>query len=73
MLGLTKVTRYDVASDTTHYVGSASVANCAPADAVWRIFRITIDANGGLVIEYANGNANFENIWDNRASLSYYP
>jgi hypothetical protein len=26
---------------------------------------------GDVIIEYADGNANFDNVWDNRTSLSY--
>lgn len=43
--------------------------------ASWRIQRITVTTDGGgnddVAVEWADGNANFDNIWDNRAGLSY--
>lgn len=42
------------------------------SQAVWRILRMTYDANDNpTVVEWANGNINFVNIWDDRAALSY--
>lgn len=42
------------------------------SQAVWRILRMTYDANDNpTVVEWANGNINFVNIWDDRAGLSY--
>ena len=66
----TYTTRVDVADATTTYVGNAAVG-ASQAAAVWRIFRLTSLVGGGLVIEYADGDANFENIWNNRTSLTY--
>lgn len=36
---------------------------------VWKIKKV--DETGDLFIVWADGNANYDNIWDNRASLSY--
>jgi hypothetical protein len=33
--------------------------------------RITIAADGDVSILFADGNDNYDNIWDNRAALSY--
>jgi hypothetical protein len=52
---------------TYTYVGQSS-PGAANADAVWRIKRIT---NATTTITFADGNANFDNVWDNRASLTY--
>ncbi len=41
----------------------------ATSAALWRIMRIT--TSSGVVIEWADGNDLFDNVWDNRASLSY--
>lgn len=49
------------------YIGHA-LPGTATAGAVWRIQRLTVANN---TIEFADGNANFDNIWDNRASLLY--
>jgi hypothetical protein len=46
--------------------GSATTAN------VWRIQRITfVGTDDDVVIEWADGDGNFDNIWDDRASLTY--
>jgi hypothetical protein len=53
------------------YVGYATPGS-ATSVAAWRILRITYDGNANpLVIEYANGNDLYANVWDNRAGLSY--
>lgn len=43
--------------------------------ASWRIQRITVTTDGGgnddVEVEWADGDANFDNIWDNRLGLSY--
>ena len=62
------LTRLDEASATITYVGLA-VAGSATSSAVWRIKRL--DSTSGLVVLYADGDTNFNNIWDDRASLSY--
>jgi len=41
------------------------------SQAGWRIRRITFDEQGNLVEEWANGNSKFDQVWDDRASLSY--
>ena len=56
-----------VASDATYtYVGEAAVG-AAESDAVWRIQRV--DSSGNVT--WADGNANFDNVWVNYASLTY--
>lgn len=62
--------RYDQVSDTTAYLGEAAVGSATSASA-WRISKFTFSAEGDVIIEYADGNANFDNVWDNRTSLSY--
>jgi hypothetical protein len=59
----------DEANTTTTYVGEAAVASATSA-AVWKIQRL-VCSNGDLTITWADGNVNYDNIWDNRASLSY--
>lgn len=39
--------------------------------ASWRIQRLTIQSDGDMEVLFADGNDNFDNIWDNRLSLSY--
>ncbi len=52
------------------YVGKATVGAVTNA-AVWKVFKMTTEGDGDLKIEYADGDAAFDNVWDNRASLSY--
>lgn len=50
------------------YVGKAAIGSSS-ASALWQIKKI--DETSGTVITWADGNSNFDNIWDNRASLTY--
>ena len=52
---------------TYTYIGEA-VPGTATSDSLWKIKRVT-DATG--VVLFADGNNDFDNVWDNRASLSY--
>ena len=63
----------DEASSTVTYIGWAipgSNSTEGKADARWKIKKIDETTNP-TVIGYADGNDNYDNIWDNRASLSY--
>lgn len=51
------------------YVGEA-LPGALTSGASWRIKRIT-ETGPDLVIEFADGNSSFDNIWDNRLALSY--
>ena len=59
----------DEASATVTYVGEAA-AGSSTAAAVWRIKRITLTGSD-LSIKWADGDTNFNNVWDDRAILSY--
>lgn len=61
--------RYDGTSATEQYVGEASFGS-SEADAVWRIKKLTYSGSN-ISITWADGNDNFDNVWSNRASLSY--
>lgn len=61
--------KVDEASSTTTYVGEA-VPGTASSDASWRIKKIT-ESGTVTTIAWADGNSSFDNVWDNRASLSY--
>ncbi len=63
-------TEVDVASATINYVGKAPIGTTS-ATAGWQIQKLTIDANGGVSIKWADGNDDYDNIWDDRAALSY--
>jgi hypothetical protein len=59
----------DDASSTVTYVGEAPFGAVA-SDANWRIFKLT-SSGTVLSLTWADGNDNFDNVWANRASLSY--
>lgn len=64
-----KSTRIDEVSATLTYVGEAPTG-ASPSSPVWRISRIqTLGAE--TIIQYANGNTNWNSVWDNRAALTY--
>lgn len=50
------------------YVGKAEPGTATSA-ASWQIKRL--DQTTGLIITYADGDINYDNVWDNRESLSY--
>ncbi len=50
------------------YVGEAPIGS-ATSSAVWRIQRW--DITTGAIKKWADGNSNFDNIWDNRETLTY--
>ena len=53
------------------YVGYAEPGS-ADASAVWQIQKLVYDSNNKIsTVRYADGDLKFNNIWDNRASLSY--
>lgn len=62
-------TYIDEASATITYIGKASTS-ALTSNAVWQIMKMEI--SGSITtITYADGDSEFNNIWDNRASLSY--
>ena len=62
----------DFVTSTLIYRAEADPGTATSA-AAWRIRRIIIDnaSKGDVSTTWADGNANFDNIWDNRAILSY--
>lgn len=58
----------DEASATVSYIGEAPTGS-STGDSVWRIKKM--DTTTGTVITWADGNDNFDNVWDDRAILSY--
>lgn len=63
------VIRFDGDSATVNYIGEAAFGS-PTSSAVWRIKRLTLTGDS-FVLDWAEGNDNFDNIWDNRASLTY--
>ena len=54
---------------TTTYVGKAAPGSSTAAP-VWQIQRLHT-VGTVMALQDADGNANFDNVWDDRASLSY--
>ena len=54
---------------TTTYIGEALPGTLTSA-ALWRIKKM-VETGADLVITWADGNENFDNVWDDRAGLSY--
>ena len=52
------------------YRGDA-IPGTTEAAALWRVQRLTMQSDGDMEIIFADGNDDFDNIWDNRLSLSY--
>lgn len=53
------------------YVGKAAPGTAKSAS-FWQIMKLTYDISDNLTdIQWADGDKKFDNIWDNRASLSY--
>lgn len=61
--------KYDEASSTVSYIGEATFG-ALDSDPIWRIRRMTLTGNN-FVIDWANSNAEFNHVWNDRASLSY--
>lgn len=62
--------KFDNSADPIAYKGEATAGTAASA-ASWRISRITSQVDGSVDIVWADGNTSFDNVWNNRASLSY--
>ncbi len=67
----------DTVVANTYYVGNARPRTAASA-AAWRIQKIVLTGAGSsaagdtsVTAFWANGDDRFDNIWDNRQSLSY--
>jgi hypothetical protein len=60
--------RMDEASATVTYVGEAQPGTATSAPA-WRIKKL--DTASGTSVKWADGDTLFNNVWDNRAGLTY--
>ena len=62
----------DTTSSTIFYFGEA-LPGQLNSNATWRIQRITFITPGedDVEIEWADGNSNFDNVWNNRLALVY--
>jgi hypothetical protein len=58
----------DTGDSNITYIGKAQIGEATSAES-WQIQKI--DETDGTVITWADGDDSFNNIWDNRESLSY--
>jgi hypothetical protein len=68
-LGKEESSAIDQASSSLIYFGKAAFAS-ATSGAVWKIKKMSLSGNVWSTT-WADGNNNYDNIWDNRASLTY--
>lgn len=62
-------TRLDEASASVTYIGKAIIGTL-DAGATWQIQKMSV--SGSVTsITWADGNQNFDNVWNDRAGLSY--
>lgn len=52
------------------YIGTAAPGTATSEDK-WKITKLTYDGNNVTSLLYAAGTPNFDQVWDNRSSLSY--
>jgi hypothetical protein len=64
--------KYDQDADppTVAYLGKANPGTTT-SQALWQIQKLTFSVDGDVSTQWADGDASFNNVWDNRASLSY--
>ena len=56
--------------DNPEYVGWAAPGTATSAS-TWRIMKVTWSGSNPTNVKWADGDAKFDNVWDNRASYSY--
>ncbi len=64
-----KSIRVDDATSTVTYVGDAAIG-VGESDATWRIKKLET-VGTVLKITWADGNERYDNVWADRASLTY--
>lgn len=60
--------RYEKVDANLAYLGEAAIGS-ATSSPVWRLSKVA--TVGGAVITWADGDDNFDNVWDDRATASY--
>ena len=64
-----KTLRVDEASQTITYIGEAAIG-MSESNPFWKVKRLE-QSGSVLKITWADGNEDFDNVWANRASLTY--
>lgn len=62
--------RVDFITDDLLYRGEAAPGTLT-SQAAWRIRKITIGTDGDVTEQWADGNSQFNKVWDNRLSFTY--
>jgi hypothetical protein len=66
-----QITIVDESDPLVTYYGFAGSGSLAE-QAVWAVYRVTRYAGNDIVlVEWADGNQLFDNVWDNRYKLTY--
>lgn len=68
-IDVTFAVRLDQVDSTTTYVGEAPIGSL-DTEPRWRVRKL-LTSGSVLSILWADGNQQFDNVWDNRASLTY--
>jgi len=66
-----QATRVDFTTNDTIIYRAEAEAGTVDAGSVWRIRRLTIASDNDVTEEWANGDASFDKVWDNRVSYTY--
>lgn len=53
------------------YFGLTKTIPASKAAAIWQVRKQFTNSDGDSEIAWADGTPNYDNIWDNRASLTY--
>ena len=64
------ITALSYVGSNTEYIGNAE-PGANKASAVWRISKLSYSGDDLTDIQFADGDEEFDNIWDNRASLNF--
>jgi hypothetical protein len=67
--GVPSAIKTDSSDANTTYVGFAQPGSVA-SSAVWRIMKVVCSSNL-IDVTYADGNLNFDKVWDDRTFLTY--
>lgn len=67
--GVEEKSLIDKVDSNTTYVGTGKMG-AVSSDAVWQIIKISVSGTV-TTIAYANGDDKYDNVWDDRASISY--
>ena len=64
-----RTTGIDEVDGNTTYFGFAKLGT-ASSEAKWQIFKLSKTGTTSM-LQYADGDTRYDNIWDNRLSLTY--